>query len=73
MRTYTPPLGVGVDQVLKAMVNTANAVNEPVTARFNGDTLIAKPGDDFVVLAAQRWKDAEAQHEAWKKRQGSER
>lgn len=68
MRTYTPPLGVGVDDVLKAMVGLADEAGETVTARFNDQTLTADPGDDYVVLAAAWWKEALAGHEAWKAR-----
>ncbi|MDP2647711.1 MAG: hypothetical protein Q8P35_00485 [Candidatus Yanofskybacteria bacterium] len=50
MKTYKPMYSDNISKTAKRMVALANKSKGPVTAKFNGIALTAKPGDNPDVI-----------------------
>ncbi len=56
MITYNPKLGDTIKTAAQGMVSLANDIKQTVTARFEGRSLRAEPGDDPDAIIASYWR-----------------
>lgn len=66
VREVELPVGIHIDSAATLMVGRANEVGEPVTARFNGVRLSAKPGVAPVEIAAAYRARMAADAKVWR-------
>ena len=65
MKTYRASIGSHIDNECAALVAKANTAGEPFSMDFNGQTIVAKPGDDASMLLAEWYSESERRSQAW--------
>ena len=65
MQTYEPMAGESIDQAAVAMVKLANETGLEVRGEFNGQSIVAQPGDIAEAISAGYMTECKRRHEPY--------